>query len=117
MPSSLSEINPRLHAFFSSRFVIVDAVELPGASLTVAAVASGVVLFRAVVAALGPVAIVAVLAAAVTPFFLTILARFLKDFGGLGATTIRTQLQQDARTKEEEEDFWGERSKISGSHL
>jgi hypothetical protein len=32
-------------------------------------------------AALGPVALVEVLAAAVAPFILTILAKFLKDYG------------------------------------
>jgi hypothetical protein len=90
MSSSLSEINSMLRTFFSSRFVIVEAVQSPGASLTVAA-ASGAALFGAALAALGPVVLVVALAAAAVPFFLTILVRFLKDFGGLGMAAIRVQ--------------------------
>jgi hypothetical protein len=81
----LSEIRPRLRAFFSSRFVIVDAGQSPGASLVTAAGVSGATFFDAAVAALGPVALVAALTVAAAPFFLTILARFLKNFGDLGA--------------------------------
>jgi hypothetical protein len=51
----LSEIRPRLRAFFSSRFVIVDVGQSPGASLVTATEVSGVTFFDAAVVALGPV--------------------------------------------------------------
>jgi hypothetical protein len=59
MSPLLSETNPRLHAFFSSHLVMVDAVQSHGASLEIAAAASGAVLFGAAVAAFEPVALVA----------------------------------------------------------
>jgi hypothetical protein len=43
------------------------------------------------VASFETVALVAELAAAVAPFFLTILERFLRNFGGLGVAEIRVQ--------------------------
>jgi hypothetical protein len=75
------EIRPRLRAFFSLRFVIVDAGQSPGASLVIAAEVSGVTFFDAAVVALGPVVLAAALDAVAAPFFLTILA--YKNFGGL----------------------------------
>jgi hypothetical protein len=91
MSSSLLEINPRLRAIFSSRFVIVATVQSPGASPIMAAAASRAALFGAAVVALGPVELVAALAVVEAPFFLTILARFLRDFGGLGAAAIKAR--------------------------
>jgi hypothetical protein len=96
--SSLLEINPRLRAFFSSRFVIVDAGQSPGASLVMAKAVSGAAFFGAAVAALGPVALMA------APFFLTIMASFFRDCGGLGVAAIRAQQLQVEGTKEEEQD-------------
>jgi hypothetical protein len=69
---------------------MVDAVQSPGASLTVAAAASGAVFFGTAVVAFDPVALVAALAAAV-PFFLINLARFLRSFDDLGTVVIRVQ--------------------------
>jgi hypothetical protein len=76
---SFSEIRPRLSTFFSSRLVMVDAVQSPGASLAVAAVASEAVSFGTDVAAFDPITLVAALAAA-APFFFTILAEFSGAF-------------------------------------
>jgi hypothetical protein len=57
--------------------------------MAVAASAAG--FFGAAVAALGPVELATALATAAAPFFLTILARFLKNFGDLGAAALRAQ--------------------------
>jgi hypothetical protein len=64
---TLSEIGPRLHDLFSSRFVIVDAGQSPGASQVTAEEVSGAIFFGAAVAALGPGALVATLATAAAP--------------------------------------------------
>jgi hypothetical protein len=95
----LSEIKLRLRAFFSSRFIIVDAGQSPGASLVIAAEVSGTVFFGAVVAVLGPVALVAALAAAAVPFFLTILASFFGNCGALYAAAVRAQCELQGQKK------------------
>jgi hypothetical protein len=59
---------------------------------------SGAAFFGAAVAALGPVALMA------APFFLTIMASFFRDCGGLGVAAIRAQQLQVEGTKEEEQD-------------
>jgi hypothetical protein len=64
---SFSRIWPRLHAFD-----IVEAGQSPGASLVVAAEASGATFFVAATMILGPVVLVETLAAAAVPFFFTI---------------------------------------------
>jgi hypothetical protein len=90
----IKEIFSFIRAFFSSRFIIVDAGQSPAESLVTAAEVSGATFFDATVAALGPVALVAELAAAATPFFLTILVKFLwelwwfGDGGGKGASVV-----------------------------
>jgi hypothetical protein len=61
------EIRPRLHAFFSSRFVIAEAGQSLGASLVTTAKVSGATFFVAAVATLGPVALVATLVVAAAP--------------------------------------------------
>jgi hypothetical protein len=48
-------------------------------------------LFGVAAAALGPLAFVAALVAAATPFILTILAKALKDIGYLGPAALRVQ--------------------------
>jgi hypothetical protein len=67
------EIGPRLHAFFSSRFDIVEASQSPGASLVATAEASGATLFDASTVTLAMVLLQATPAAAAEPFFFTIL--------------------------------------------
>jgi hypothetical protein len=71
-PSS-GEIKPRLHAFFSSRFVSVEAGQSPGASLGVAAETSGATLFIVSLVALITALLEAMLAVAAELFFFTIL--------------------------------------------
>jgi hypothetical protein len=117
MSSSLSDINPRLRAFFSSRFVMVDAGQSPGASLAMAAAVSGSALVGAAVTALEPVAL-AVALAMEAEFFFSI---FGKDPVELWRSERNRRLGCNnggmQRAKEEEEDCRGEVKKISGSPL
>jgi hypothetical protein len=66
-------IRLRLHAFFSSRVDIVEACQSTGASLAIAAEASGATFFIASVIALGTMVLEATPAAVAEPFFFTIL--------------------------------------------
>jgi hypothetical protein len=71
-PSSW-EIKPRLQAFFSSRFVIVEAGQSSGASLGAAGETSDATLFVASAVALATTLLEATPTVAAEPFFFTIL--------------------------------------------
>jgi hypothetical protein len=74
-PSS-GEIKPRLRAFFSSRFVIVEAGHSLGASLGAAAGTSGAPFFDASAVALATALLEVAPPAMVELFFFTILGCF-----------------------------------------